>query len=84
MKKDISGKTDQVRRGQGGEGAVATQGHSECTVPVPLEFWSAKKTCTMNKLHMASGEHAVWEEEGGEEDEEEEEEATECFARPEI
>lgn len=63
MKKDTSGKTDQVRGGQGGEGAVATQGYSECTVPVPLEVWSTKKTSTMTKLHEASSEHAVKEEE---------------------
>lgn len=63
MKKDTSGKTDQVRGGQGGEGVAAAQGHSECTAPVPLDIWSTKKTSAMTKLHAASGEHAVWEEE---------------------
>lgn len=63
MKKDTSGKTDQVRGGQGWEGSAAKQGYSECTVPVPLEVWSTKKTSTMTKLHEASSEHAVWEEE---------------------
>lgn len=63
MKKDTSGKTDQARGGQGGEGAVATQGHSKCTVPVPLEIWNTEKTSAMTKPHVASSEHAVWEEE---------------------
>lgn len=57
MKKDTSGKTDQVRGGTG------RGGYSERTVPAPLEVWSTKKTSTMTKLHEASSEHAVWEEE---------------------
>ncbi len=32
-------------------------------VPVPLEVWSTKKTSAMTKLHEASSEHAIWEEE---------------------
>lgn len=32
-------------------------------MPVPLEVWSTKKTSAMTKLHEASSEHAVWEEE---------------------
>lgn len=68
-KKDNSGKTDQLRGGHGEEGVVAAQGHSECTVPVPLVVWRTKKTSAMTKLHEASSEHAVWEEEEGEEEE---------------
>ena len=77
MKKDTAGKTNQGRRGRGGEGAAATQGHSGCTVSLPLEVWSTKKTSAMTKRHAASGEHAVREEE-------EEEEATEFLASPQI
>ena len=58
---------------------TAAQGHSECTVPVPSEVWSAKKTSAITKLHEASSEHAVWEEE-----EEEEEEGRQLCALPAL
>lgn len=32
-------------------------------MPVPFEVWSTKTTSQMTKLHEASSEHAVWEEE---------------------
>lgn len=75
MKKDTSGKTDGVRGGQGRGGDNTST--SSLNVPVPVEVWSTKKTSAMTKLHEASSEHAVWEEE-------EEEEATECPASTEI
>lgn len=73
MKKDTSGKTVQVRGGK--QGGWLKRQQKSFNVPVPLEVWSTKKTSAMTKLHEASSEHAVWEEE---------EKATECPVSSEI